>query len=151
MWFAPDFKRSLPLSMERVILVSGNRPLLFRKPSDGVSGRQVRYCQGHRRPSMLAMDLCRERSSFRWSDEDQQPRCRNPSAASNRQGIGTQARNQVPGTLASALSVISAMPLRARSSPAGAFDPAAGGTHRMAVDYLSYSARYRPHFERHHG
>ena len=67
---------------------------------------------------MLAMDLCRERSSFRWSDEDQQPRCRNPSAASNRQGIGTEARNQVPGTLASALSVISAMSLRARSSPA---------------------------------
>ena len=71
------------------------------------------------RPSVLAMDLCHERSSFRWSDEDQQPRCRNPSAASNRQGIGAEARNQVRGTLASALSVISAMPLRARSSPAG--------------------------------
>jgi 8-oxo-dGTP diphosphatase len=67
---------------------------------------------------MLAMDLCLERSSASWSDEDQQPRCRNPSAASNRQGIGTEARNQVPGTLASALSVISAMSLRARSSPA---------------------------------
>jgi 8-oxo-dGTP diphosphatase len=40
---------------------------------------------------MLAMDLCHERSSFRWSDEDQQPRCRNPSEARNRQGIGTEA------------------------------------------------------------
>ena len=37
MWFAPDFKRSLPLSMERVILVSrtgpssfGNLPMVYR-------------------------------------------------------------------------------------------------------------------------
>src|ERR1700731_3825320 len=36
--------------------------------------------------------FCRGRSSASWSDENQQPSCRNPSAPSNRQGIGTEAR-----------------------------------------------------------